>query len=280
MADMVLYEEVPRPYKQPPQMPDPESVKKMTPGIHKRVQTEVIEMFGLLQLVLDPLAMQIPNLRRRVNMDDLLRKLKWYVVLFRPIIETNIFTLEEKEAFNRFRIQEKFPNSRKTKFLWKPLHEWCREHRMTRLRLGEQKAYGNAFRAYEQALRHVDINHYAIGSIDYTLSDADMEGFRQVVQESPVALLTLPTADDVGFAMDVKGMAVKDACARCLTQRLGGSRLLGQRPFEDCLTPDSHGFWKLFTATSCGEIITNAFACRVARAMSLGLFEPGGPVAE
>lgn len=115
-----------------------------------------------------------------------------------------------------------------------------------------------------------------------------------------MTMLALPTADDVGFAMDAKGMKVKDACARCLAHRFGGSRLLGQvsfpdrldqlrlrgmlivwqRALEESLKADNRGFWTLFSCISCGEIISNAFACRMAREAHLTAPEANTQAAE
>ncbi|KAL8918615.1 MAG: hypothetical protein Q9208_007259 [Pyrenodesmia sp. 3 TL-2023] len=67
-----------------------------------KVRAEVVDFFRVLQLVLDPLAVQMRHLRRQVNMDDLLRKLKWYTALFKQIFETDLFTVANKATFHRF----------------------------------------------------------------------------------------------------------------------------------------------------------------------------------
>ncbi|KAL8834704.1 MAG: hypothetical protein Q9170_003631 [Blastenia crenularia] len=99
---------------------------------------------------------------------------------------------------------------------------------MTRLQSREQNAYDGAFQAYREALQHNNVDYSAICGSDPELTDTEKEGFRRVIGESSMALLALPTTDDLGFAMDVKTMRYKNACARCLTQRFGGSCLLGQ----------------------------------------------------
>lgn len=109
---------------------------------------------------------------------------------------------------------------------------------MSRLRPGEQKAYESAFRAYNQALEHANIDRNAMNHKPYSLTAADIEGFRRVIQGSHMTMLALPTDDDVGLAMDVK-MEIKDACARCLAQRLGGTRLFGQVSFAWCGPSDA-----------------------------------------
>ncbi|KAL8834703.1 MAG: hypothetical protein Q9170_003630 [Blastenia crenularia] len=102
MADIVLYEEIPRPYASPPQMVDRMVVETMSVNAKGKLRSEVVDMFGVLQLVLDPLAAQMPHLRRHISMDDLLRKLHWYTVLFKQIIKIDVFTAEDKSAFKNF----------------------------------------------------------------------------------------------------------------------------------------------------------------------------------
>ncbi|KAL8750951.1 MAG: hypothetical protein Q9184_006237, partial [Pyrenodesmia sp. 2 TL-2023] len=336
MTDTVLYEENPRPYEPPPQMVDQTHVQQKSINVQDQLRREVVEMFAMLQLVLDPLAKQMHHVRRQANVKDLVRKLKWYTVLFDQIIGTNIFTALEKETFEAFKgqvnallrrrcidnedfdpssgkmpvipiadllmavcfdacpwttledfyqqlanhplshwsnarmwgishslharviriatkellflgstkvriicyhwsrttgltsLQEKFPKNKRTFFFWQPLKEWCHRHRTARLLPDEQAACGTAFRAYEAALQHAKVNPEVIGGKRSELSPTDLEGFRQVIRQSPMAVLALPAANDVGFAMDIKGIKVKDACARCLAQRFGGSRMLGQ----------------------------------------------------
>ncbi|KAL8750949.1 MAG: hypothetical protein Q9184_006235 [Pyrenodesmia sp. 2 TL-2023] len=84
MTHIVLYEEIPRPYAQPPRIPWDE-FHKMTPHQQSVIETDMDDMFALLELVLEPLEVQMRYLQRRLNMHDLLQKLKWYAVLFRPI---------------------------------------------------------------------------------------------------------------------------------------------------------------------------------------------------
>lgn len=102
MANVVLYEEVPRLYKPPPQIVDPLILQRKSSTVQGLVREEVVEMFKVLCLVLEPLEMQMPYLRRHLNMDDLLRKLKWFAVLFEPITAMDIFDDEEKTIVQNF----------------------------------------------------------------------------------------------------------------------------------------------------------------------------------
>lgn len=72
-----------------------------------------------------------------------------------------------------------------TKFFWKPLNAWCRQHRLTRLRDEEQEAYKSAFRAYKQALKEANVDCNTIRDRTYRLAAADMEGFRRAIQDAP-----------------------------------------------------------------------------------------------
>lgn len=105
MVDVVLYEEDTRPYARPPQMHHPSRLRGKSPSVQDQVRGQVVEMFQALQLVLDPLADQIDQVRSRVSMDDLLRKLKWYTVLFEKVVETNIFTDQERATIQGFKKQ-------------------------------------------------------------------------------------------------------------------------------------------------------------------------------
>ncbi|KAL8653697.1 MAG: hypothetical protein Q9210_001947 [Variospora velana] len=256
MADIVLYEEDSRPYERPPQMHDQSRLQKKSPGIQRQVRVQVVDMFEMLQLVLDPLAMQMRHLRGQVNVNDLLRKLKWYTVLFEPIVGMNIFTAQERATIQGFQeqvdkllrrqgIHNEDLNPRSGKMPVIPITDLL---------------MGVCFDARPwttiDALRNANVDNEVIKGRGKELSHTDITGFRRVIQESPMTMLALPTADDVAFAMDAKGMKVKDACARCLAHRFGGSRLLGQRELEESLTSDNPGFWTLFTSMYLTEIET------------------------
>ncbi|KAL8923012.1 MAG: hypothetical protein Q9208_004824 [Pyrenodesmia sp. 3 TL-2023] len=102
---ILLYEEDARPHTLPPPLARRERLQQADDITQLKVPSQVVDMFDVLQLVLDPLENQMGSLRQHRNMNGLLYKLKWFAVLFQGITSMKIFIGEERAAFDKFRTQ-------------------------------------------------------------------------------------------------------------------------------------------------------------------------------
>ncbi|KAL8726999.1 MAG: hypothetical protein Q9166_006362 [cf. Caloplaca sp. 2 TL-2023] len=84
MAEIAIYEEIPRPYLPPPEL-DWANFRVKSRTYQVRIEKEIYDMLELFRLVLEPLEDQMRTLRRDQNMNDLLQKLKWFAILFQKI---------------------------------------------------------------------------------------------------------------------------------------------------------------------------------------------------
>lgn len=171
--------------------------------------------------------------------------------------------------------QEVFPWYRTARF-WQPLSAWCHRTRLGRLTDRERKGFKFLFDGYCGALGFGPEGGKSIRELQNRGKCQEvMAGLRRM-------LATFPVAEDSGFAVDVKGMRAKDGCARCYTLRLGGAYLpyqvhllaldldmaliFRQRALNESLDASFFGsdsFGTLYNCTSCGEIMTHAFSCRL-----------------
>ncbi|KAL8720154.1 MAG: hypothetical protein Q9225_002942 [Loekoesia sp. 1 TL-2023] len=99
MADIVLYNEEPRPYQQPPSL---RWDLVESPEARDRLRSQVIDILDDLLLILKPLKDMLPILERHQNLDDLLRKLKWYTEILRPILDWGPDNSSKHNRFGSF----------------------------------------------------------------------------------------------------------------------------------------------------------------------------------
>ncbi|KAL8732311.1 MAG: hypothetical protein Q9181_004012 [Wetmoreana brouardii] len=100
MADISLYNEVPRPYRPRPKFP----WSAIQPEDHEKIQGGVKLIFDELALIVEPLEVVLSFLQSYRNMDDLFRKLKCYAEILRPILDwepTDPVMYDQFDAFDR-----------------------------------------------------------------------------------------------------------------------------------------------------------------------------------
>lgn len=120
-----------------------------------------------------------------------------------------------------------------TRAFWKPLKQWAQFQRNSRLTAREWEGYEslhNGFRLDLLSQGSDKSRTFAIGYLTdrRELNDLPAEDLQKVILNRRELMLSPCRDCDTSFALDIKGMILKDACATCFAHSFYGSNPLHQ----------------------------------------------------